>query len=189
MRLAKILNMSLSLAAAALVCAGAGTASATALTNEGSIYTGTLDAASVDIALEGSFGTVECGKSNIKTSIESHGSSVTAEGKVGELTLSECNVPVTVLKAGSIQVHTLSTMSGGDGTVTSSGVEISVHTKLGICVFTTSGTDLGVLDDGALTFSELDVDAVLARTSGSFLCGASGRLTGNYIMGPAVSVH
>jgi hypothetical protein len=178
----------IAVAAAALMCAGLGTASATVVTNEGSAYTGAIHASSVEIDFDGA-GNAECGKSTLEFKVESHGASVTAAGKVSKWTFGECTAPVEVWKAGSIEIHTLSTLSGGDGTVTSTGAEIAIQYPSFTCIYTTKGTDLGVLDDGAFVFSELDVEATLPRTGGSFFCGSIGVMTGEFMVTPPVSVH
>jgi hypothetical protein len=171
MKYLKMLGL-LAVAAAAMM-AFAGVASATTLTSPaGTAYTSTLKATSTSSTLHGSFISVTCKHSAVEGKVESHGASVTAGGKVTGLTFSECTDPVTVKKEGSLEVHS-------NGRVTSTGAEIIIHTSVGECVFTTSGTDIGLFTGG--TPAKLDIDSVaIPRTGGSFFCGSSGEWTGSY---------
>lgn len=173
---------------AAALMAFAGTASAsTATSPKGTVYTGIYKAeVEGSVKLDGSFVTVQCNQSIIEGKVEQHGSGVTTGGKISTMDFSSCNYSVTVLKAGSLEAH----QTGGkgtdaDGTVTSSGLELTIHTSVGACTFTTNNTDVGT---GTLTSSDttggnatLDIaTSAIPRTGGSFLCGASGILTGSY---------
>jgi hypothetical protein len=175
MKYVKMLGL-LAVAAAALM-AFAGTASATTVTSpEGTLYTGTIHAESSNSKLHGSFITVECSGSTVHGKSLTHGSTATAEGAINELTFSGCNYPVTVKNAGTLIAHAT---SKGNGTLTSTGAEITIHTNVGECVFTTSATDIGTLTGG--TGAKLDIDSSsIPRTGGSFFCGSSGEWTGNY---------
>jgi hypothetical protein len=159
------------------VTALAGSASATSLTSpQGTTYTSTFKAQSSHLQMHGSFTTVTCSSSAVEGKLETHGSSVTAGGKLSSLTFSGCNYSVTVLKAGSVQVH-----SGG--TVTSSGAEVKAHTSVGECVFTTNATDVGTGTGTKTTGGNavLDIPSVtIPRTGGSFFCGSSATATGSY---------
>jgi hypothetical protein len=196
MRYIKTLGL-LAVAAAALM-AFAGTASATSLTSPaGTTYTSTISATSTNSTLHGSFITVTCKHSAVTGKVESHGAAVTAGGKISSLTFSECNYPVTVSKPGSLEIHTeyelvkthengtktyaQKATSNGNGTLTSTGAEIKIHTSVGECIFTTSATDIGLLTGSTTKNAVLDIDSsAIPRTGGSFFCGSSGEWTGNY---------
>ncbi|MGN6258585.1 MAG: hypothetical protein ACTHN3_12690 [Solirubrobacterales bacterium] len=168
------------------------TASATQLTSpEGTIYTSTFAAES-----EGEFAQenksiglrIEC-LAAFEGKIESHGTSVTASGKLSKLTFTSCTngYVYTVLKLGSLEIHTDgSDTSGtsGNGTVTWSGAELTSHTPLGFsCTFTTSGTDIGTLTGSKSTGSTATLDlnsAVISRTGDSALCGTSSVWNGSF---------
>jgi hypothetical protein len=174
--------LGLGIAAATFLLAFAGTAAATSLTSPaGTIYTGTIKAESEGpTSLHGTFATVTCGKSVVEGKVEQHGSAITAEGKVSSLTFSECNYPVTVKKSGTLVVHSL---ENGLGTLTSTGAEIVIHTSVGECVFTTSGTPIGTLTDSSITGGNatLDIGSVsIPRTGGTMPCGIRGNWTGSY---------
>jgi hypothetical protein len=174
MKYVKMLGL-LAVAAAALM-AFAGTAAATVVTGEGGTYTSTISAESKNSKLHGSFITVECSSSSVGGKVESHGSSVTAEGKISSLSFSGCNYTVTIKSKGSLIAHAT---SGGNGTLTSTGAEIAIHTSVGECVFTTSGTKIGTVKGGSPAILDIESSSI-PRTGGSFFCGSSGTWTGDY---------
>jgi hypothetical protein len=175
MKYVKMLGL-LAVAAAALM-AFAGTASATTVTSPaGTLYTSNIAATAGATELVGSFTTVKCSSSSVSGSVKTHGAGVTAEGPISALSFSGCNFPVTVKKEGTLIAHAT---SGGNGTLTSSGAEVIVHTSVGECVFTTSSTDIGTLKGG--TPAKLEIaSAAINRTGGSFLCGSTAKWSGTY---------
>jgi hypothetical protein len=184
MKYAKMLGL-LAVAAAALM-AFAGTASATILTSpSGTTYTGTIKATAGTTELHGPFTTVKCTGSTVEGKVASHGASVTTSGTISTLDFTGCNFPVTVLKAGSLEVHTTykegkqEEKANGNGTLTSSGAEITIATSIANCLFTTSSTDVGTLTGG--TTAKLDINSAgIPRTGHSVFCGSSGTWTGSY---------
>ena len=143
----------------------------------GAPYTGTIKAESEGAtSLDGAFTSVTCSSSTAEGKVESH-DSTSAGGNLASLTFGGCNYPVTVLKPGSLNIST------GSGAVTSSGAEVSIHTSVGTCVFTTNATSIGTLTDTATTggAATLDIGAAkIPRTGGNYLCGSSGAWTGSY---------
>jgi len=196
MKYVKILGLA-AVAATALM-AFAAAASATTLTSPtGTVYTGEIHAeAEVTPTLDGSFTTVTCKKSTVAGTIEEHGTGVTAGGLINTLTFGECNFPVTVLKAGKLEVHPIVVNGKGEhlnclsgavectGTLTSSNAEVTVATSVGTCTFTTSSTRIGVLtpsNDLGGKEATLDIgSSPIPRTGGNFLCGSSATWTGAY---------
>jgi hypothetical protein len=173
------------LAVAVALLAFAGGASASSITSPtGTVYTGSLTAVSEgSTSLDGAFVTVTCGASHVEGKVEKHGESTTTSGKIAKLTFTECNFPVTVLKAGTLEAHPVNCSPYCEGTLTSNGAEIKIQTSLGECVFTTSNTDIGKLTGTDITKSNPTLDigsAAIPRTGGSFLCGSSGTWTGSY---------
>ena len=170
MKYVKMLGL-LAVAAAALM-AFAGPASATILTSPaGTTYTGAIEATSTNGELHGSFVTVKCTHSVAKGSVASHGGAE-VHGNVSSLTFTGCNYATTVGKAGSLTIS-------GTNAVKSTGAEVSIHTSVGTCVFTTNGTPVGTLTEG--TPAVLDINSSkIPRTGGNFLCGSSGEWTGSY---------
>jgi hypothetical protein len=178
MKYVKMLGL-LAVAAAALM-AFVGTASATTITSSAGA-TPTIEAESTNGKLHGAFITVECSKSTVKGAVEQHGAGVTAKGNISNLTFTGCNYATTVIKAGSLEVHGTSTT--GNGTLTSTGAEIKIHTSVGECIFTTSATDIGTLTGSNVTKGNAVLDIAsssIPRTGGSFFCGSSGTWTGTY---------
>jgi hypothetical protein len=186
MKYVKMLGL-LAVAAAALM-AFAGTASATTVTSPtGTTYTSTIKASAGTTELHGSFITVSCKKSTVEGSVESHGAATTAGGAISSLTFSECNFPVKVLKAGSLEVHGISGTE--NGTLTSKNAEITIETSIANCIFTTKaeGTDVGTLTGGSP--AKLDINsASIPRTGHSVFCGGSGTWTGGYEVTTPTSV-
>ena len=177
----------LALVAAALM-ALVGSASATVLTSpSGTVYTSTIKAESEGTTTlhNSSLGvSVSCKKSTVEGKVESHGTGVTVKGNVSSLTFSECGSDtVTVLKAGSLEVHE---KQGGNGygTLTSLGAEITIkNSATGVsCTYTTgAGTDIGTLTGSGSTNATLDIEsATIPRTGDSILCGSKGQWTGSY---------
>lgn len=187
----RIVSSVMLVAAALWSCAA--TASATVPTTaEGEIYTGAVKAeAEGSIALTGSI-TVTCGKSTIEGAIESHSSEAPAEGEVSSLTFSECgNHTVTVIDAGTLEVEAT---SEGDGTLTSTGAEITVllHSAfLGTmhCIYVTEETEIGTLTGSNTSEEAATVDiesAPLPQSATDLGCGSESLLEGGYeVMTPA----
>lgn len=180
MKYTKMLGL-LVVAAAALM-AFAGTASASTAKSNGALYTGAIEATNVGTSeLHGSFISVACNKSLVKGNVEAHGAGVTASGKIGTLSFTECNYPVTVLKAGSLEAHAIAPT--GNATLTSSGAEIKIHTSVGECIFTTTATHIGTLTGSSNTGGHAHLhisSSEIPRTGGSFFCGSKGVWTGTY---------
>lgn len=204
MKYVKMLGL-MAVAAAALM-AFAATASATTLTSPtGTIYTGKIHA-EVDTnegalapTLDGAFSTVNCKKSTVEGTVESHGAGVTAGGKITTLTFGECNFPVTVLKPGTLSIHAIKPESGEHktcentpntpdtcwGTLYSDKAEVTVATSVGSCIFTTANTSIGTLTTTPTTGKTATLDigsSPIPRTGGNFLCGATATWTGNYVV-------
>jgi len=162
------------LVALAAFSAMVGTASATTLTSpKGTTYTSTLKFQSTGAltytSAFGGFGTVSCKSSLFEVKVEKHGAGITVSGPVSGLTFSECSNPTTVLKAGSLEIHSVNEK---EATVTSKSTEIVWHgTLFGTCTFTTSstGTHYGTLTTTASTGGQarLDLKASLASPCGT----------------------
>ncbi|MGN6257579.1 MAG: hypothetical protein ACTHN3_07505 [Solirubrobacterales bacterium] len=177
------------LAAAALM-AFAGSASATQVTSpKGTVYTSTIKAEGEgETTLENkSIGLkVQCEVSVVEGKVESHGTSVTTAGKISKLTYEKCTngYIVTVLKTGTLEVHTEVSVNNGNGTLTSSGAEVTIHTPLGFsCTYTTNNTDIGILKGSVNTNKTATLEigsSNIPRTEDSALCGTSAVWTGSY---------
>jgi hypothetical protein len=121
---------------------------------------------------------VTCTESTVKGEITNTGSSTeTVTGPVPELTFKKCNLPVTVLKVGKLEVHSIAGTSSG--TVTADGTfEVTINTVLfGSCIFKAeAGADFGVLIEGKPGVFE----AHLVLTSSGVPCPGSAILSGQY---------
>ena len=194
MRYLKILTLA-AVAAAALM-ALAGTASATTLTvttangttdtvTKPAELTGTL-VAGTKATLKSSFiGEVICEASTVSGEVSNAGSSTeTVSGPITALTVTSCNGTVTVLKKGTLEVHTEGASANGNGTLTSNGAEVTVELAGLHCIFTTSNTDVGKVAGahGETHVIFTAASAAIPRTggrSGAF-CGSSASWNAQY---------
>jgi hypothetical protein len=186
MKYVKMLGL-LAVAATAVMAFAAETAPAAVVTSpKGTTYTSTIKAASEkQVEIVGPLNIkLQC-QSGFEGKIEKHGAGVTAAGNITNLTFTECaeSYGVKVLSNGSLEFHVT---GGGNGTVTSSGAEITVITPLGFnCIYKTSATDIGTLTGSSTTgkTATLDVHAfALPRTGHSAFCGGSGEWNGSYLI-------
>ncbi|MGN6257576.1 MAG: hypothetical protein ACTHN3_07490 [Solirubrobacterales bacterium] len=184
MKLVKLLGL-MAVAAAALL-AFAATASATTLTSPpGTTYTGVIVAESegettfvnTSVGLK-----LQCAVSKVEGSVQQHGTGVTVRVQISKLTFESCTngYTFTVLEPGSLEIHNISGTQSG--TLTWSGVKLTLHTPLGFsCTYTTSGTDIGTLTGSDTGNATLDIgSATIPRTADSSLCGVSWTWTGSY---------
>jgi hypothetical protein len=90
---------------------------------------------------------------------------------------------MTVIANGTLEFHV--TAGTPDGTVTSSGTELTIEFFGTHCIFKTNSTDIGRLTGATTTGAEhatIDLGGNLPRTggrSGAF-CGSNLQLTGSY---------
>lgn len=166
----------------------AATASATELyTESGMVTPGTTIAAAAEgkTILHPPIGSIECGASTVEgTTSNTGGATETVKGNISALTYTECNATVTVLKKGSLEIHTRNAEADGNGTLTSSGTEVTVVFAGFHCVFSTNNTDLGTLtsDTESEANATLDIEATIPRSGGSsgIFCGSTAAWTGSY---------
>jgi hypothetical protein len=197
MKYAKILGL-LAVAAAALM-AFAGTASATIITKStdgGKTHTQMVKGEKIHAVNEGTVtldGAVKitCTESTVEGEITEAGTPTTEtpKGTIGTLTFGGCNHTVTVLKGGTLEVHTETTGTNNkNGTLTSNGAEITVitHGIIGTihCIYTTANTDIGRVtgSDNTGKTATLDIDSApikIDETSAG--CGfGTAEWTGSY---------
>jgi hypothetical protein len=194
MKYIKMLGLAAVAAAALMAFVGAGTASAAKLTSPAGtvVPVGTVIKAENEgkVVLDPPFGAIECSKSIVEGKVTNAGGITIIEGKEvtdtvkGEITtldFTECNATVTVLKKGTLEIHSL---GNGNGTLTSNGAEVTVQFVGTHCIFTTSNTDLGTVTGSGNTKSNatLDISATIPRTGGSsgIFCGSTAAWTGAY---------
>ena len=178
------------LAAAAFMALAASASATTVTSPSGTVYTSTMKAASEGTTTlhNSSLGvSVSCTASSVEGKVQNHGSGVTASGSISSLTFTGCGADtVTVLKAGSLEVHDKTGGNNFDGTLTSVGAEITIKNgATGVsCTYTTgTGTDIGTLTGSVSTGGNATLDiesATIPRTGDSILCGSKGQWTGSY---------
>lgn len=137
------------------------------------------------VTLHPPIGSISCSESLIggKTT-NSGGLSETVKGNIEALGFSGCNATVTVLKKGSFEVHTLSASADDNGTLTSSGIEITIAFSGFHCIFSTNNTTIGTITGSYTTGTSatIDISGTIPRTGGSsgVFCGSTAAWTGSY---------
>lgn len=185
MKRLKILSLT-SLGVAALLVFAA-TASASTITSEGSLYTGTIEAtatSSEEAPL--TLGGVECESSTIKSKVEAHGTGVTAKAGISQLTFEKCTGEwtLTVKSLGALQFHKTSFFPEL-AFVTVSGLTINTLNHFGTsCNYVPNENILGVLLQSVSTKStaRLTVSAGLELESGDMECSEEIGWSGKYIV-------
>jgi hypothetical protein len=165
----KMLGIVAIAAAALTALMGAGTASATVLYSGGTkLGAGTkIEATGSNIVLKAGFATIECAhaEGDGKTSNQG-GASETVEGNISNLSFTECNATVKVLKKGKLVIHHT---SGSNGTVTSEGAEVTVAVFGTSCTYgTPEALNVGTLIGGSP--ATMSGSASVKRIAGGFLC-------------------
>lgn len=157
-------------------------ASATTLTSpSGTAYTSTVEAKASSVKFTGSFVAIECSESKFDGTVSSHGEAVTAKMSLSSMSFTGCNYNFTVAKAGALEIHTDSAGVDGNGRVTWTGLEMTMHTSVGQCVYT-SNVAIGTLDGSDTGNAEWRTENTsIPRVGGSFLCGSSSKFSANYI--------
>lgn len=209
MKYLKMLGLAAIAAGALMAFAGAGTASATELTCTEPAGTKVMCGIGTVIhseseghaVLDSIIGKIEC-NSTVEGATTNTGSATeTVDGEISVLSFTGCTTAVVkVLKNGNLEIHTqITTIEdpgsppvitevtdgiNGNGTLTSTGAEVTVETFGFHCIFTTKNTKIGTVTGSSTTggSATLDISATIPRTggrSGSF-CGASAPWTGSY---------
>jgi hypothetical protein len=169
----------------AVSAAGAGSASATVLcgANTDPCTSGTYGKGSVLEAslksgttwhLPAGFATVNCGETAIKGEVTNGGGEGTnVSGTINTLSFGSCNVTVNVLKKGTFSI---SSTSGGNGTLTLEGFEVTFSTAGTSCTY--GGTASMSLSGGAM--ASLKTIGSLSKTAGGFLCASPANWSAEY---------
>lgn len=179
------------LIAAIAICALIGPATAASATELDNVSGMVTPESSVFAESEGGvtfhtfFKSAQCQQSTLSGKAANTGSSSeTVTLQVTSIVSTGCEATVHLLTSGSLEVHTVGTTTSNNGTVTSTGLEITVEAFGAHCIYRTSSTHFGTLTGSANTggAATLDVVALLPRSggrSGAF-CGSSNQLTGSY---------
>jgi hypothetical protein len=180
--------LGLAVVAAMALMAFAGSASATVLTSPaGTQYKGEINASAepgTSLLLKAGFANITCTQSTVAgTPTNFGGAAATVSGPLSTLTFSSCNATVTVLKKGTLEIHAIGT--GPNGTLTSSGAEVTVATGGVSCTYGTTNTDIGTLTGSknlGVKTATMDISANLTKTAGGFLCASPAAWEGAYVV-------
>lgn len=174
-----------------------GSASATTLTSPAGTTVGVGAkiklSAETAIQQEGEGPKITCENSTIEGQVgQAGGASETVRIPVSTLFFSSCSagITVTVLKPGSLEIHTDTASANGNGTVTWSGAELTILTHNALigtihCIYQTEGTRFGTLTgsknrEGKTATLNLETAELPAIETSPF-CGESAVWTGSYI--------
>lgn len=199
MKYLKMLGLAVVAAAAVMAFVGAGSASATTLTCTNPEGSGTkvvcpagteiVATAESSLLLKAGFANITCTESTVGGKTSNAGSSTeTVKGAIETLTFNGCNATVTVIKKGTLEIHTHTEgVTNSIGTVTGAGSEVTVSTLGVSCVYGTSNTDIGTLTGSPHTTSTgvgptatFDINANLPKISGGFACASPAAWEGKY---------
>jgi hypothetical protein len=166
-------------ASALTALVGASAASATVLYSGGTkLAAGTkVESTGENLVYKMGFATIECGHSEFDGKLSNAGSATaTVEGSVDNLSYTECNMLVNVLKRGKLIFHYT---SGSNGIVTSEGTEVTYSFSGTSCTYgTPTATNIGTLNGG--NPATLNASASLTRVAGGFLCANPATWTASY---------
>jgi hypothetical protein len=133
---------------------------------------------------------VTCSISTVKGKTANTGSATeTVTGNIETLTFENCTCPVTVIKNGSLEIHSIGETK--NGTLTGKGSEVTINCSGISCIYGTAatGTHLGLLTGSSsdtekatlhIGNPETGKGATLPKLGGSFLCPSTGEWTGSY---------
>ncbi|HEX5527551.1 MAG TPA: hypothetical protein VFX44_10205 [Solirubrobacterales bacterium] len=182
MKYVKMLGLAAIAAAALMAFVGAGSASATTLTCEGSacsVGANFHSESNGKAVLDAPFGNVEC-NSTVQGEVTS---ATEASVKITELKWTNCGSDnVVTLASGTLKITNIAGTK--NGTVTSTGAEVTVEHVGTHCIFKTNGTSLGTLTGTTTTGAtgSFDISATIPRSGGrsGVFCGSSAPWTGSY---------
>jgi len=205
----KLLGLAVVAAAALMAFAGAGTASATVLCKTNVIPCGesgwtygigteihaTQEKGETGI-LEDTEGhvLVTCSESTVLATTLNHGSaSETVRAAVTKLTFGGCTGTVDVLTLGELEIHHIEG-SGTDGTITAKNTKVTVKITENTlsCVYGAgTGIDIGTLthSTGPTEPATIDINAVVPKVEGSFVCPPTTRWTAKYLVTSPVPLY
>lgn len=139
-----------------------------------------------NVTFDTPFGNIVCGASTFQAETKNTGSSTeTVQAAVSTLTFSSCGSnTVEVLASGNLEIHTEGSNKNNNGTVTWTGMRVTVI-HLGVhCFIETNNTDIGKLTGSATTGVNATLDlggnVAIAEGLGDGLCGTSAPWTGSY---------
>jgi hypothetical protein len=166
-------------AQATVLCTTADTAECTMLYPGGTVVNLSLKSGTT-MVVEATSGSLEdtCSGATVKGTVGVEAGEA-ASIELSEWSWSSCTQPTTGFTAGSLDIeHIVGTQNG---TVIGKGTEWTVEAFKVNCIYgLASGTDLGVLTGGAEPV--LDLNAIIKKKSGSFLCPSDSVLTANLVV-------
>ena len=195
MRILKVLGLA-AIAATALMAVGVAGATAT------EFYSGTTTLGAgteIKASLEGSTSVSDtsanpidtCLSSELKSTLTSAGSSTTTVSSTvskSTVSFSSCSSARTVIEGGELEPHHI----GGtkNATMTAKGFDWVIHVFGVECGYTMgSQTDLGTLTGSTTGNATLDINAIISKKTGGFLCPSTTRLIANYTITSPTPLH
>lgn len=180
----------LGLAMTAILVVFAGSASATEITSpKGTVYNGTLSAEDISgITFEGPIN-VSCANSTWEAPIEKQGPSVTVSGNLKNLSFTECGkTTMVVTKPGTFEIHTDGSSANGNGTLTSTGMEITSLFHVTIfgfpwtlhCITETNNTTLFTINGSVNTGGTARTGSLRIVDPTDAICSEEVEWTGDY---------
>ena len=131
---------------------------------------------------------VTCTRSSVNGTVGNAGASSATVATSGEIWFEECVQSVTTVELGSLDLHHVA--GGKNGTLTAKGFDIVAHVFGVECGYTAgTGTDLGTLTGSTTGNATMDVNAILSRKTGGFLCPSTARWIANYAITSPTPLH
>jgi hypothetical protein len=140
---------------------------------KGSVIEASLKAGTKSV-LKAGFANPECEEEAIKGEVTNAGGKGTnVSGAVTSLTFGKCNMTVAILKKGSFSIKST---SGGNGTVTLEGFEVTFSNGGASCTY--GGSISASLSGGAM--ASISTNASVTRLAGGFLCANPATWTADF---------
>jgi hypothetical protein len=134
-----------------------------------------IETTGTNAVLKAGFATIECGHYEMDGKIENAGGvGVPVEGNFSNVSFTECNATVHVLKKGGFVKHHIAGTK--DATLTWVSPEITVSSAGVSCTFGGGSHHLGTVRAGSPAATL--INAVLSKVAGGFLCANPASFTG-----------
>jgi hypothetical protein len=195
MRCPRAIGLAVVIAAALASFSATGPASATILEDSAGNHVEFFRASDeAGIVFHPPIGSVSCAIGGLQArTLNTGGSAKAVRALVRVLSLRWCRDPVNVLRNGELEIHAAGSRSDGNGTVTSSGLRITLGYLSFHCIFETKSTEIGVLTGSDTTgyVATIDLDGAIPRAGGGsgVFCGSTAAWTGSYQVVPELSLN
>lgn len=128
---------------------------------------------------------VTCGGIGLGAGVGNAGSSTTTVSGAAGLGFGGCTSTTTAVENGSFEIHHIAGTK--NGTLTASGFIVTIHVFGVECSYTAgAGTDLGTVTGSTTTNATIDINAIVSKKAGGFLCPSTARwLTSLIVTSPS----